>query len=269
MLETEIQVQINRFDGPLSLLLHLVQREEMNIKDLDVTQITQQYLGYLKKMQELNFDIAGEYLYMAATLLHLKSERTVSDDEKVRKLLEEEDFEITSKDQLIEKLQQLQKFQQLSVKLWELPKIGHDIFTRPRVNRKTFVEAILKPMDMQELTSVVMDYIRREKRKFAMVRRDRISIKEKLVSLKEKLQLGDKIEFGTLINSRENIYDVVITFISLLELARLKRIELFQAEAWGEIYVDVIDDLKNFDVDNANGFEVEGEIPKIEENNLQ
>ena len=79
MNQNEILVKIDRFDGPLALLLHLIQKEEMRIQDLDVTTITNQYLDYLNKMQDLNFDVAGEYLFMAATLLHIKSQ-TVADE---------------------------------------------------------------------------------------------------------------------------------------------------------------------------------------------
>ena len=73
MTENDILVKVDRFDGPLALLLHLVQKEEMRIQELELNTITNQYLDYLQKMQDLNFDLAGEYLYMAATLLFLKS----------------------------------------------------------------------------------------------------------------------------------------------------------------------------------------------------
>ena len=73
MIETNIQVRLDKFDGPLGLLLHLIQREEMSIKELDINKITLQYLDYLQKLQDVNFDVAGEYLYLAASLLFIKS----------------------------------------------------------------------------------------------------------------------------------------------------------------------------------------------------
>ena len=73
MIETNIQVKLDHFDGPLGLLLHLIQREELNIRELEINQITHQYLDYLKKLQDVNFDVAGEYLYLAASLLYIKS----------------------------------------------------------------------------------------------------------------------------------------------------------------------------------------------------
>ena len=114
MIETSIQVKLDRFDGPLGLLLHLIQREEMNIGDLDITQITNQYLDYLQKLKDVNFDIAGEYLYMAATLLFIKSKASVVEGEGNQVKLEgDEEFQITTKTQLIEKLEELQRFQVL------------------------------------------------------------------------------------------------------------------------------------------------------------
>lgn len=254
MLETDIKVKLDQFDGPLALLLHLIQREEMSLDSLDLTKVTGQYLDYIQQMQNLNFDIAGEYLFMAATLLYLKSEKSINEDQGKKKGLGEEDFDITSKDQLIEKLQQLEKFQKLGQQLWALPKKGYDIFLRPKVNRKLLVESALKPMTIDQLTMVMIDYLRREKRKFSVVKRDRLSIKEKLITLKDVLTLGSRCQFSGLIKTND-INEVVITFISILELARLKKVKVYQAENWGEIYIDTLELLTDFDLENANGFE--------------
>ncbi len=261
MLENNINVRIQNFDGPLGLLLHLIQEEQMSIKDLDITQITGQYLAYLKKMQDLNFDIAGDYLYMAATLLFIKSKFCVEEEEQTKKLLKgEEDFQITSKSELIRKLEELARFQKLGERLWGLNKKGHEIFTKPKINRKDIINSILTPMELDNLTEVMIDFIKREKRKYTVVRRDRISIKEKLKTLKERLSSGTKTDFEQLLDKDKSIDDIVITFISLLELARLKKIELFQNESFGNIYVDVVEDLNNFDVETADGFEDEEEL---------
>jgi len=114
MIENNIQVKLDKFDGPLGLLLHLIQREEVSIKDLDINQITRQYLDYLKKLQDVNFDVAGEYLYMASSLLYIKS-KTVTEDEEEKIKINEDEIEITSKAQLIAKLEELQKFQRLTL----------------------------------------------------------------------------------------------------------------------------------------------------------
>lgn len=260
MLDTTIQVKTDHFDGPLGLLLLLVQKEEMDIRKLDLTKITQQYLTYLSQMRDLNFDVAGDYLYLAATLLHLKSKTAITEEE-VNRLRENSDSElnITSEAELVRRLEELQHFQKMGEKLWELPKKGHEIFVKPKINRKAIVDSILVPMELEKLTEAMVDFIIKEKRKYTVVRRDKLSIKEKLQFLKSHLKEGEKTDFETLldVDGGRDIDNTVITFISLLELARLKRLTIFQNEGFGTIYVNVIKSLEDFDVESANGFDEE------------
>lgn len=263
MTENEILVKVDRFDGPLALLLHLVQKEEMRIQDLDLNNITNQYLDYLQKMQDLNFDVAGEYLFMAATLLYLKSQ-TVADESQDQNLIKisagEMGLEIQTRGELIKRLEELERFQRLGQRLWGLPKKGHEIFVHPKIDRKAIENSILTPIDLQQLTETMMDLIRREKKKYAVVKRDRLSIKEKLIRLKTMLKEGETTQFDRLLDENETgIIDKVITFISLLELARLKKLQIFQNEDMGAIYIEVKESLDSFDPETANGFEPEGE----------
>lgn len=263
MTENEILVKIDRFDGPLALLLHLVQKEEMRIQELELNRITNQYLEYLQKMQDLNFDVAGEYLYMAATLLYLKSQ-TVADESQDQNLIKisagEMGLEIQTKGELIKRLEELERFQRLGQRLWGLPKKGHEIFVHPKIDRKAIENSILTPIDLQQLTETMMDLIRREKKKYAVVKRDRLSIKEKLVRLKSMLKEGETTQFDKLLDENETgIIDKVITFISLLELARLKKLQVYQNEDKGSIYIEVKESLESFDPETANGFDPEGE----------
>lgn len=268
MIENNIQVKLDKFDGPLALLLHLIQREEMSIKDLDINRITDEYLGYLQKMQNLNFDVAGEYLYMAATLLYIKSKSVAEDEEKAIRELNAEDLIVTTKTQLIEKLEELQKFQQLGERIFALNKRGEDIFVRPKVDRKAVQNSILTPMSLETLTDSMVDLIRREKRKYTIVKRDRLSIKEKLRELKTNLKIGSQTTLDRLINNKESVEETVITFISLLELARLKKLDIFQNEVMGEVYVEVKDSLDSFDVETADGFDPEDEGESITNEDL-
>ncbi len=263
MTENEILVKVDRFDGPLALLLHLVQKEEMRIQELELNTITHQYLDYLQKMQDLNFDIAGEYLFMAATLLYLKSQ-TVADESQDQNLIKftagEMGLEIQTRGDLIKRLEELERFQRLGQRLWSLDKKGHEIFVKPKVDRKAIENSILTPIDLQQLTETMMDLIRREKKKYTVVKRDRLSIKEKLIRLKSLLKQGETTQFDKLLDENDvSIIDKVITFISLLELARLKKLEIFQNEDRGNIYIEVKESLESFDPETANGFEPEDE----------
>ncbi|MEA9356684.1 segregation/condensation protein A [Bacteriovorax sp. PP10] len=266
MLDTSIQVKTDHFDGPLGLLLLLVEKEEMNIRELDLTKITKQYLDYLAQMRDLDFDIAGDYLFLASTLLLLKSKVCIAEEE-LKGLESEfgvEGLNITSQSELIRRLEELQLYQKMGKKLWELEKKGHEIFVKPKVDRKAIVNSILTPMDLNSLTMTMVDFLFRQRRKYTVVKRDRLSIKEKLKFLKTNLKLGEQTTFDTLLEmngkaeeGKDPTDNIVITFISLLELSRLQRINVFQNEDRSTIYVNVVRSLEDFDVEQANGFEDE------------
>ncbi len=267
MLDTSIQVQIERFEGPLGLLLLLVQKEEMDIREMDITKITQQYLEYLNQMQEVNFDLAGDYLYMAATLLLLKSNACVKEDDILELSGEsgEGSLHITTRAELIRRLEELRRFQNLGEKLWGIPRLGQDTFLKPRVNRKAIVNSILSPMDFSNLTMAMIDLMDKKSRSYKVIKRDRLSIKEKLSFLKSYLKEGLSTELSEVTDqhgdsSRENL---VITFISLLELARCRKVEIFQNEGFGNVYIKVVGNLDDFNIDSADGFEPENKSKKI------
>ena len=264
MLESNIPVKTDNFDGPLGLLLLLIQKQELNIRELNLTTITRQYLEYLDKMIELNFDVAGDYLYMAATLILLKSKSCVSEEDMEHLLGEDlEDVKIIkTKTELIERLEELYHFQVLGQKIWSLPRRGEEIFVKPKVNRRDLANSLFVPMEPESLVSSMMSVMERIQRRYKVVKRDRLSIKEKLLSLKKFLSLGSKLTFQELLNldpeqekKAGRITNVVISFISLLELARLRCIHLFQNQDLGDVYIDVVSDLQKIDVENANGFE--------------
>ena len=270
MLDTSIQVKTDHFDGPLGLLLLLVEKEEMNIRELDLTKITKQYLDYLAQMRDLDFDIAGDYLFLASTLLLLKSKVCIAEEE-LKGLETEfgvEGLSITSQSELIRRLEEIQLYQKMGKKLWELEKKGHEIFVKPKVDRKAIVNSILTPMDLNSLTMTMVDFLFRQRRKYTVVKRDRLSIKEKLKFLKSNLKIGEQTTFDTLLEmngkaeeGKDPSDNIVITFISPLELARLQRINVFQNEDRSTIYVNVVRSLEDFDVEQANGFEDEEPTP--------
>lgn len=270
MLNTSIQVKTDHFDGPLALLLLLIEKEEMNIRELDLTRITKQYLDYLSQMRDLDFDVAGDYLFLASTLLLLKSKICITEEEAKNLELEFglEGMHITSQSELIRRLEELQLYQKMSKRLWDLEKKGHEIFVKPKVDRKAIINSILTPMDLNSLTLSMVDFLFRQRRKYTVVKRDRLSIKEKLKFLKSNLKLGEQITFDDLLDQdgkaeegKDQTDNIVITFISLLELARLKRINVFQNEDRSTIYVNVVRSLEDFDVEQANGFEDETPTP--------
>ena len=236
MLDTSIKVQTDEFDGPLGLLLLLIQKEEMSIRNLDLTKITKQYLSFIDEMRELNFDIAGEYLFLASNLIFLKSKSALREDEGLSISDQEgisESLEIKTKAELVRRLEQLKHYQEMGEVLWSLPKKGHETFVRPKIPRAKIVNSLLVPMDLEKLTDVMLDFLRKEKRKFSILKKETLSIKKKLLSLKKILVKGGSFIMTDLISEDEKTsnLNIVLTFISLLELARLKKVRLFQNES--------------------------------------
>lgn len=268
MLSSDIRIKTENFDGPLGLLLLLVQKEEMNIRDLNINKITHEYIEFLDKMQELNFNVAGDYLYMASTLVFLKSKSYVSEEEvqTLMGITTEETPHIHSQEELIRRLQELEKFQKLGAMLWEFPKTGHDIFNKPKVNRKKILKTMNNPMDLQELTNTMIDLIKRQNRKYKVVKRDRLSIKEKLKFLKYFLKAGIPTTFFELLerDGKAERDNKVITFISLLELARLKKISIHQEHAFQDMEIHVRESLDKFNVELADGFDEEDAQPDVD-----
>ncbi|MBF0363622.1 MAG: segregation/condensation protein A [Oligoflexia bacterium] len=264
MLETDILVKTDNFDGPLGLLLLLIQREEMDIKGIDISIITDQYLKYLNQMKDLNFDIAGDFLFMAATLLHIKSQFCIQDDnsDKLKDIDLDDDSSglagIASKSDLIRRLEELQHFQNMGKKLWGLTKVGHEVFTRSRIDRKAILDSLLLPMELNSLTEAMIDIIKRNRSKLTFIR-DPISVKDKLLFLKNYLVAGKTIAIRELLEEDKRfegyeLQHVVVTFICLLELTRLKKVQVFQSEHLNEIYVEVIENLQDFDIGLVDNF---------------
>jgi segregation and condensation protein A len=206
-------------------------------------------------MKKLNFDIAGEYLLMASKLLYLKSECAF--DEKSKQLemeLEDENLDFETKDQLIKKLEELKKFQEMGSRLWDLPKLGHEIFLKPKVNKKKYFNSIVKNMECFELQKTMIDLLRREKKKVVFIQKERMSIKSKVLYFQEFLQQGKEYLLSDLIQEPEKISDRVLTFISVLELARLKKFGVYQNQGESPIYIQVLKSMKDIDMNEVEEF---------------
>jgi len=148
--------------------------------------------------------------------------------------------------------------------------LGDDVFVKPRVNRKEIINSILTPIDLDHLTLAMVEILsRHHRKKAAIIRKDRLSIKEKLMFLSNVLKEDQKTTFEEIlgIDGDDGRDNVVVTFISLLELARLGRISIFQNENCGPVYINVVRSLEDFDINSANGFDYNLSEETIESNN--
>jgi segregation and condensation protein A len=274
-----IHIQLNSFEGPLALLLYLIRKEEMDIMDINVHLITRQYFEYIKKMKELDLEVAGEFIAMAATLIQIKSKMLLPQYNEDGEVIEDAD----PRRQLVQKLLEYQMYQDASKNLYDRPLLGRDIWVRGR--RETIEADKDDEVEVEEnpLFSLIKSYrhvISQIKKKSHRVVTELQSIAERILEIKSYLQVGKSVLFQDLMkeksgndnNTTQN--QILVTFLSLLELGKLGFVSLFQSEPLGDIYIkakaeitgDVVNDVEEYDdLDNKDDFKTQSEIDNFED----
>lgn len=232
-----LSIHIPQFEGPLALLLYLIRKEEMDIFDIDIHLITSQYLEYIKKMKQFDLEVAGDFIAMAATLLQIKSKMLLPNYNEEG---EEEEIDDPRKE-LVNRLVEYQKFQELSKQLYERPLLGRDVFRRGKsesIHSDEDGEIILDEGGLFSLISLYRNSIRRMKKAVHKVARKTRSIAGRILEIKEKFVVGQRIILRDLITSVEDIKgDLLITFLSALEMGKMGLVSVYQSEVYGDIYL--------------------------------
>ncbi len=219
------------YDGPLDLLLHLIRKHSMDIFDIPIMMITKKYLEALDEMQSLNLDIAGEFLVMAATLAEIKSKMLLPKEEQ--KQQEDEDDGIDPRKELMERLLAYKSFKEASLELLNRPTLNNDWFFRGEVIEEKaeidFENAEVKPFEVFELIENLASILKKsENQTVHTITRDRISVSARINELMDFCQLRARFSFYDALKFfpiREKI-DVIVTFLALLEMSRLKLIKI-------------------------------------------
>lgn len=248
-----ITLRLDAFEGPLDLLLYLIQSHELNISRISLTQITDQYLAYVKLMQELNFDVASDFLVMAATLIHWKSKAILPQETLDGATTGAQEDEELTPEQLLKQLLDHQRFLQAGQDIAQLPKLGEDVFAK--TNAKPPVEKIWKTLDLTSLTLAYQENLLRARKRTQVLKKETVSIAEKIKEFAHKLEIGIPTEMSKLLSAAPSRPEIVATFLASLELARLKRLRLYQQETYQEIYLELLETLIGFDPTLAVGFE--------------
>ncbi|MCD5402036.1 segregation/condensation protein A [candidate division NPL-UPA2 bacterium] len=229
------KVQLEIFEGPLDLLLYLIKREELDIYHIPIARIAEQYLDYIRMMRMLNLDVAGEFLVMAATLMHIKS-RMLLPQEELREEEEDEDPQA----ELIKQLIEYQKFKGMAEKLEERQIMQEEIFSRGRdetmglAQKEGFLlEANL--FDLLTAFSRVLTTVSEEG--FTEVVEDEATVNEKIREILDVLRVKASLNFTKLFAGLATKVEMVVAFLALLELIRLKEVKIRQAQRFGEIRV--------------------------------
>ncbi|MCK6369728.1 MAG: segregation/condensation protein A [Gammaproteobacteria bacterium] len=229
-----LEVFLEAFEGPLDLLLYLIRRQNLDILDIPIAEITRQYVNYIELMEELQLELAGEYLLMAAMLAEIKSRMLLPRPQTA------EEEESDPRAELVRRLQEYERFKQAAEEIDSLQRLERDV-------HQTMAEVVEKPVvtklpdvTLKEMLLAFHEVIRRAEM-FAHhhIQREPLSVRQRMSEVLERLTEGGFQEFHRLFDPREGRMGVTVTFLALLELLKESLIEVVQAEAFAPIHIRV------------------------------
>ena len=228
---TKAQPRINLkiFEGPLDLLIYLIRKNEYDIFDIPISSITEQYLGYLDVIKDLNLEIAGEFLVMAATLMKIKSRMLLPRPEP-----EDEDEGEDPRAALVRQLLEYQKYKEAAGELSEKEQLGRDVFSRsfpnPELSTVERQETTYLEVDVYQMIEALRGVLNRLPEKQAhIVRMESYSMRERMAQLVEQLRSVKTITFEGLFQGATRKIEVITTFLALLELIRMQMVKIYQS----------------------------------------
>jgi segregation and condensation protein A len=234
--ELPYQVRIENFEGPLDLLLHLIKKNEINIYDIPIAMIAQQYLEHIEAMKDLNLNIAGDFLVMAATLLQIKSKMLLPVDETA----EDEEDGPDPREELVRRLLEYKTYKEAACQLDGQEKLWREIFSReqaPPVEVETD-ETLLENVSLFDLVDALKGILERNPgRNLLEIIPDNLTVRERMNVILETLEGKDSVSFAALFEASCHRMVIIVTFLALLELIRLRVARVFQAETFGPILV--------------------------------
>lgn len=230
------RVQLEVFEGPLDLLLHLIKKNELSIADIPIATITEQYLSTLELMQGLNLDVAGEFLVMAATLIHIKSRMLLPPGENE----DEEEEEGDPREELIRRLMEYQRFKEAAEELERRELLSRDVFVRRSEAPEEAETVGFESLSLFDLLSALRHVLERfPEERIHEVTLDTISVREKMSFLLDELRRRGKVIFQSLFETATSRLEVVVTFLAMLELVKIRAIRVWQEERIGPVVIEL------------------------------
>lgn len=261
----QLTIQLAHFEGPLGLLLYLIRKEEMDIMDIKIHEITAQYLDYIKLMKELDIEVAGEFIAMAATLIHIKSRMLLPQYGENGEIVETED----PRKELVQKLLEYQKYQEAAKLLADRPWVGRDVFVRGSRER---LEARDEGIELEEnalfgLIGAFRRVLKTAKKRVHKVTAKTQSIASRILEMRDRLVVGVRLTLAELVTTAEDrARQTLITFLSLLELGKMGFVGLAQTEPYSDIWVSVRKPIEDAalsrveEYDNLNSAEIADQL---------
>jgi segregation and condensation protein A len=235
----DYNVQFEVFEGPLDLLLYLIKKEEVDIYQVNLTQLATRFIEYIETMRMLDLEIAGEFVVMAATLMYIKSRELLPKDQQVE--TEGEDDSEDPRWELIRQLVEYKKFKDAAAKLQELEIRQEGIFPRlpPKLEFERETPTGKGEASIFDLVSAVSNILKRfsEKEDLREIFEDKWSVSEKIELLRRNITSRPRLKFSELFENATSRTEVVVTFLAMLELIRLKVLIALQSEEFGDIEI--------------------------------
>jgi segregation and condensation protein A len=232
--EGSYEVKLQDFEGPLDLLLHLIRKNEVDIYDIPIAQITDQYLEHLMRMRELNLEVAGEFVLMAATLIYMKSKMLLPQPSPA----EEEALQEDPRRELVERLVEYRKYKEAALLL----EIKEDQFQKQYTNQPLYNRedppALDPEIDLFRLLSVFYDLLKRTADEPSLViNREELDIHQSMVEILDHFGNRESLTLRTLLQERPSRLQMIVTFLALLELIRRGILKVKQQHNFGEICI--------------------------------
>ncbi|VXC26231.1 Segregation and condensation protein A [Pseudomonas sp. 8BK] len=227
-----LEVFLEAFEGPLDLLLYLIRKQNIDVLDIPVAEITRQYMGYVELMQSVRLELAAEYLVMAAMLAEIKSRMLLPRSSEAE--AEEDD----PRAELIRRLQEYERYKAAAEGIDGLSRVGRDV-TVPRLDApEARARKLLPDVSLEEVLLSMAEVLRRaDMFESHQVTREALSTRERMSEVLERLKGGAFVPFVSLFSPEEGKLGVVVTFMAVLELIKESLVELVQNEAFGPIHV--------------------------------
>lgn len=227
-----LEVILDAFEGPLDLLLYLIRRQNLDILDIPINEITRQYVEYIEMLQDIQFELAAEYLVMAAILAEIKSRMLLP------RPTTEDGEDSDPRAELVRRLQEYERFKQAAEDLDELPRVERDFaLTEAFVEEKSEVR-VPPQVDLRELLAALKDVMgRAELFTSHQITGEPLSVRERMSRIMNALRDNPYMEFHRLFDPEEGRMGVVVSFLALMELTRERLVDLVQNEPFGQIYI--------------------------------
>ncbi|MBK9294115.1 MAG: segregation/condensation protein A [Oligoflexia bacterium] len=232
-----LTIHLDTFEGPMSLLLYLIKKEEIDIYNIPIHEITKQYLEYIQIMKELNLEVAGEFVAMAATLIYIKSRMLVPQYDEFGNEIQED-----PRKELVQKLLEYQRYQEAGKQLYKRPLLNRDIWLRgvKEVLPKADEEIVLDEGGLFSLISAFRKLQKKTKDQPHQVHARGMSIAARLLQIKDKFVVGVRVTFEEILGKEFTKNELLVTFLSVLELSRLGYTKVYQTDPYSAIYIDTV-----------------------------